>query len=464
MTNSIGEIRDASCLLVIGSNTTEAHPIIGLQVRRAVRRNGAKLIVVNPKEIDLCHVSDLWLQLRPGTDVALLNGLAHVIVTDGLWDRAFVEDRTEGFDEWWRSIENYTPSLASQITGVPSEQIEQAARVYAAAGGRTGGSSSILYTMGITQHVTGTQNVLAVANLAMLTGNIGKAASGVNPLRGQNNVQGACDMGCLPDVYTGYQKVSSEAARAKFETAWGCHLPSDPGKTIPEMLEAAEDRTIKAMYIVGENPVVSDPNSNHTRRVLESLEFLVVQDIFLTETAQLADVVLPGASFAEKDGTFTNTERRIQRVRRAIHPVGDSRADWEVVQEVAIRTSEKIGGAAKGLANGFRQPGPAEIMREVASTTPSYAGVSFERLENDGLQWPVPTTEHPGTPYLHVGSFARGKGLFSPVQYVPAAEITRRRVSARTHHGTQAPTISHRLYDQASRGSERYPGPRVHTG
>jgi formate dehydrogenase alpha subunit len=423
MTNSIDEVQDAACLLVVGSNTTEAHPIIGLQVRKAVREKGAKLIVVNPKEIDLCRLAELWLRLRPGTDLALLNGLAHVILREGLQDSAFIEERTEGFEEWRETVERYNPDLVSKITGVPAEQIEQAARMYATAGGRPGGASSILYTMGVTQHTSGTDNVKAVANLAMLTGNLGKPSSGVNPLRGQSNVQGACDVGALPDVYTGYQKVAQESARAKFEDAWGCELPSEPGKTIPEMVDAIESGRIKAMYIVGENPLISDPDINHLRRALESLEFLVVQDIFLTETAQLADVVLPGVSFAEKDGTVTNTERRVQRVRKAIDPIGESRPDWQIVQEVASRTARKIGGDTARLADGFRQAGPAEVMEEIARLTPSYAGVSFERLETGGLQWPVPTPEHPGTAILHVGKFARGNGLFSSVEYLPPAEL-----------------------------------------
>jgi predicted molibdopterin-dependent oxidoreductase YjgC len=423
MTNSIGEIQDAACLLVIGSNTTEAHPVIGSQVRKAVRERGAKLIVANPKEIDLCRIADVWLRLRPGTDVALLNGLADVILRDGLHDSSFVEERTEGFDAWQQAVQQYDPIRVSQITGVAPEQIEEAARMYATAGGRPGGASSILYTMGVTQHVAGTNNVLAVANLAMVTGFIGKPSSGVNPLRGQNNVQGACDMGCLPNVYTGYQAVASEASRAKFQAAWRCDLPAEPGRTVPEILQAIEEGEIRALYILGENPVVSDPDANHTRRVLESLEFLVVQDIFLTETAQLADVVLPGTSFAEKDGTFTNTERRIQRVRRAIDPVGSARPDWQVIQEVGRRTARKIGDGAEKLAEGFRAGSPAEVMKEIASLTPSYGGVSHKRLGAGGLQWPVPTLDHPGTPRLHEERFTRGKGLFSPVEYTPPAEM-----------------------------------------
>jgi formate dehydrogenase alpha subunit len=423
MTNTIGEISDASCLLVVGSNTTDAHPIIGLQVRKAVRQNGAKLIVINPREIDLCRLADLWLRLLPGTDVALLNGMAHVILREGLADTTFVEERTEGFDEWRQAVEVYTPALVSRITGVDEEQITLAARMYATAGGRPGGASSILYTMGITQHTTGTDNVKGIANLAMVTGNVGKPSSGVNPLRGQSNVQGACDMGCLPDVYTGYQKVSLANARAKFEDSWGCVLPSDPGKTMPEMVDAIEAGQIKAMYIMGENPLVSDPDINHLREVIGKLEFLVVQDVFLTETARLADVVLPGASFAEKDGTFTNTERRVQRVRKAIAPVGKAKADWEILEEVARRTARKIGGAVAKVAEGFEHSGPSGIMVEIAGVTPSYAGIRFELIEGGGLQWPVPSLGHPGTSILHVGQFARGKGLFSPVAYLPPAEL-----------------------------------------
>ena len=423
MTNSISEIQDTACLFVIGSNTTETHPVIGLQVRKAVREKGARLIVANPKEIDLCRLADVWLRLRPGTDLALLNGLAHVILRDGLEDTSFIFERTEGYDAWRESVQKYTPELVSKITGVPVGQIELAARMYATAGGREGGASAILYTMGITQHVTGTDNVEAIANLAMLTGNVGKPFAGVDPLRGQSNVQGACDVGALPDVYTGYQKVAAEAARTKFEAAWGCQLPSLPGKTMPEIVKAAEDGQIKALYIMGENPLLSDPDINHLEHVLKSLEFMVVQDIFLTETGKLADVVLPGASSAEKDGTFTNTERRVQRVRKAINPVGESRADWEIVQELAQRTAKKIGGQTEALAEGFKQASPAEVMDEIASVTPSYAGISFERLDNGGLQWPVPAADHPETPILHVGKFSRGKGMFTPVEYMEAAEL-----------------------------------------
>ncbi len=388
-----------------------------------MRQKGAKLIVANPREIDLCRIADLWLRLRPGTDLALLNGLAHVILRDGLEDAAFVRGRTEGFDTWRESVEKYSPELVSKITGVPAEQIEQAARMYATSGGRQGGASSILYTMGITQHTTGTDNVKAIANLAMLTGNLGKPSAGVNPLRGQNNVQGACDMGALPDVYSGYQKVAVESARSKFEQAWGCALPSEPGRTMPEMVRAIEAGQVKAMYVLGENPILSDPDINHLRHALESLEFLVVQDVFLTETASLADVVLPGTTFAEKDGTFTNTERRVQRVRKAINPVGESRPDWVVIEEVARRTALKIGGPTERLAQGFQHADPAEVMKEISSVTPSYAGISFERLENGGLQWPVPAPDHVGTPILHAGKFVRGKGLFSPVEHLDAAEL-----------------------------------------
>lgn len=437
MTNSIDEIQDAACLLVIGSNTTEAHPVIGLQLRKAVRQNGAKLIVANPKEIDLCRIAGLWLRLRPGTDAALLNGLAHVILRDGLQDTAFIEERTEGFEAWRKTVSKYTPELVSKITGVPAEQIEEAARLYATGGQRAASSeqraegleqssrlpSAIIYTMGITQHTTGTDNVKAIANLAMLTGNLGKRSSGVNPLRGQSNVQGACDMGALPDVYTGYQKVANPEAREKFERAWGCKLPSEAGKTMPEIVEAIGAGQIKAMYIMGENPLLSDADVNHLEHALKSLDFLVVQDIFLTETARMADVVLPGTSFAEKDGTFSNTERRVQRVRRAINPVGESRPDWQIVQEVARRTAEKIGGEAASLSEGFKQESPAQVMDEIASVTPSYAGIGFGRLENGGLQWPVPNAGHPGTPILHVGKFTRGKGMFSPVEYLAPAEM-----------------------------------------
>ena len=407
MTNSINEFRDAGCVLAIGTNTTEAHPIISQEIKRAVN-NGGKLIVANPREIDMVRWAHLWLRQRPGSDVALLMGMMKVIVDEELADQAFIEERCENFDEFKKSLKEFGLDFVAKTTGVPKDKIVEAARIYA-----TERPSAILYAMGITQHTHGTDNVIATANLAMLTGNVGKAAVGVNPLMGQNNVQGACDMGALPNVYTDYQAVTDADARKKFEAAWGARLPDKPGLTITEIVNAADSKKIKAIYIIGENPLLSEPNITHAKEALEKLEFLVVQDIFLTETAELADVVLPGVSFAEKDGTFTNTERRVQRVRKAIEPIGDSRPDWQITCQLG----QKMGNG------GFDFASPAQIMDEIALLTPSYGGISYRRLEEGGLQWPCPTPEHPGTPILHTQQFTRGKGRFIPLEYRPPMEL-----------------------------------------
>ncbi len=407
MTNPIQDIRNASCVFLIGSNPTENHPIVGLEIKKA-KSNGAALIVANPRRIPLCDLADLWLRHRPGTDVALLLGMARVIVDEGLADLEFIRERCEGYEEFLASLSGFSLEEAASLTGVPAQDIAQAARTYARRK-----PASIVYAMGITQHAHGTDNVLALANLAMLTGNVGKPSSGVNPLRGQNNVQGACDMGALPNVLTGYQPVADPAVREKFARAWGAEVPAEPGLTVTEMFGAALEGRLKAMYIVGENPLLSDPDADHVRAALEKLEFLVVQDIFLSETAALAHVVLPAASFAEKDGTFTNTERRVQRVRKALTPPGKARTDLEIVCQLA----RKMG------APGFDYQGPAEVMEEIARLTPSYGGITFARLEQGGLQWPCPSADHPGTARLHEAAFTRGKGKFHPVRYTPPAEL-----------------------------------------
>ncbi len=407
MTNSICEISGASCIFAIGTNTTEAHPVIGFEVKKAVRQ-GAKLIVANPREIELCRHAYLWLRQNPGTDVALLNGMARVIVDEGLYDDSFMAERCENCEAFKESLKDYDLEAVEKITGVPREKIAEAARIYA-----TEKPASILYSMGITQHSHGTDNVIATANLAMLTGNVGQASSGVNPLRGQNNVQGACDMGALPNVYPGYQGVADQALREKFEAAWGCNLNPLPGLTVTEVIPAVGEGKIKGLYIVGENPAMSDPDAGHAQKALADMEFLVVQDIFLSETARLADVVLPGVSFAEKDGTFTNTERRVQRVRKAVEPAGDCRLDWMITCQIA----RKMG------AKGFDFEGPSQIMDEIASVSPAYGGISYGRLEEVGLQWPCPTPDHPGTPILHSQFFTRGKGNFVPVEYKPSMEL-----------------------------------------
>jgi len=410
MTNSIPEFEtDTNCFLIIGSNTTEAHPLIASRVMQAKER-GAQVIVVDPRWTQIARLSDLYLQPRPGVDVAVLNGLMHVIIEEGLADNAYIAERTEGYDALKGVVSAYAPEQVERISGIPADDLRCAARKYA-----TVKPAAILYTMGITQHATGTNNVKSCANLAMLTGNVGVAGGGVNPLRGQNNVQGACDVGGLPNVYPGYQAVTIPAIREKFEQAWGVTgLDDQVGLTVTEMTDAAGDGRIRALYVMGENPMVADPNTAHVRHALERVEFLVVQDIFMTETAELADVILPGVSFAEKEGTFTGTDRRVQLVRQAIEPIGQGRADWQIICDLA----HKMGAA------GFDFASAGEILREIAAVTPSYGGISVDRLEKLGyLQWPCPNAEHPGTPYLHKGRFAGGLGKFSPIEYQASVEL-----------------------------------------
>jgi len=409
MTNSIPEVSEAECILITGSNTIEQHPLIGTRVL-AAKEKGATLIIVDPRETLLSDHADFFLRQRPGTDVAWLNGFMNVIVEEGLHDRDFIAERTDGFDELAQTVAGYTPEKVEAVTGIPADDLRQAARAYAKAG-----SASILYSMGITQHTSGTDNVKATANLAMLTGNIGKASSGVNPLRGQNNVQGACDMGALPNVYSGYQKVTDADMRAKFEAAWGGTLPADNGLTLMEMMNAAADGQLRAMYIMGENPMVSDPDVNHVRQALEALDLLVVQDIFMTETAELADVVLPSTCYAEKDGTFTNTDRTVLRVRKAVDPPGEARPDWRIICDIADRLG----------VEGFSYDGPEGIAREIAQFTPSYGGISYDRLDcGEVLAWPCPDADSVGTPFLHEGTFTRGRGVFHPAEHRAPAEET----------------------------------------
>jgi len=409
MTNPIEDIGGAATIFAIGTNTTVAHPVLALQVKRAVKA-GAKLIVANPKEIDLVGHAALFLQNQPGTDVALLQGIMKVIVDEGWVDMPFVEERCTGFDALKESLAAVSLDQVVETTRVPREKIVEAARLFA-----TNKPTSTLFAMGITQHTHGTDNVLAIANLAMMTGNIGKRSAGVNPLRGQNNVQGACDMGGLPNVYPGYQRVDDPQMQAKFEEAWGCKLSGSPGLCLTEIFPAIDKGQVKALYMVGENPVLSDADATHVKEAIGKLDFLVCQDIFLSETAQLADVVLPAASFAEKDGTFTNTERRVQRIHKAIEPVGDAKPDWWITCEIAKRLGAK----------GFDFSDPTDIMTEIASVTPSYGGISYDRLEEGGLIWPCPTPDHPGTPMLHGERFATkdGKGHFTPVEYRPSDEL-----------------------------------------
>jgi formate dehydrogenase alpha subunit len=409
MTNSISEIGEAACIFAIGSNTTAAHPIIGRRINRAVR-NGAKLIAADPRRTVLRMMADIWMGHQPGTDVALLNAIARVIIKKKLFDASFVKDRCEGFEAFAAAVMECDLALAEQITSVPAAKIVEAARMYASISPAT-----ILYAMGITQHSHGTNNVKAVANLALLTGNIGKPSSGVNPLRGQNNVQGACDMGALPNVFPGYQKVEDPEIRKKFEKAWGCRLNPSPGLTLTELFEAVHSGKVKALYVMGENPVITEADTSSVEEAISRLELLVVQDLFLTETAQLADVILPAASFAEKDGTFTNTERRVQRVCKAIEPLHDSCPDWMIICDIAKNMGAK----------GFDFSSPEEIMEEIRQVTPSYSGITYERIDKVGLQWPCPDINHPGTPFLYAKKFntPSGRGQFTPISYAPPAEV-----------------------------------------
>ena len=409
MTNSIDDLTsDAEVIFIIGSNTTEAHPVIGMKIKQAVTTGKSKLIVADPRKIELVDYSEIYLQQKPGSDVALINALMKVILDENLHDEKFIKERTEGFDEFKKGLEDTPLDVLCKIANVDIEEVKKAAHMYA-----TAKTASIVYSMGITQHTTGTDNVLSLANLAMLAGQIGRPGAGVNPLRGQNNVQGACDLGGLPNVYPGYQKVTEPEVKAKFEKLWNVsNLDDKNGLTIVEIMNAAYNGDIRGIYIMGENPVISDPNVNHVREALDKLEFLVVQDIFLTETAKFADVVLPGVSFAEKNGTFTNTERRVQRVRKAIEPIGDRKDDWIILQEFLKRFD---------VSADYKHP--SEIMDEIASVSPIYAGISFDRVEDIGLQWPCKDKEHPGTTILHQEEFSRGKGKFHTIGYIDPAEL-----------------------------------------
>jgi formate dehydrogenase alpha subunit len=408
MTNTIADIEEADVILITGSNTTENHPVLSSVVKRAVTAKGTKLIVVDPRRIRITRYAAKWLRQNLGSDVAWINGLMHVIIKEGLHDKEFIENRTEGFDELQKVVEKFTPDRVEQITGIPAQEIIDAARLYAKAD-----RGCILYCMGITQHTTGTDNVKSLANLAMLCGNMGIAGGGVNPLRGQNNVQGACDMGGLPDVYSGYQKVIDPDARQRMAEAWNVDtLPDQPGMKATQMIPAAHDGSLKALYVIGENPLISDPDVNHAEKSLNNLDFLVVQDIFLTETAALADVILPTSCYAEKDGTFANSERRVQRVRKAVDPPGQAWDDWKICSEIATRL---------GYPMAYNKS--QQIMEELSKVTPSYAGISYERIEYEGLHWPCPTAEHPGTPILHSEQFTRGKGLFHAIDYIEPAEL-----------------------------------------
>jgi formate dehydrogenase major subunit/formate dehydrogenase alpha subunit len=407
MTNSITDLEEAECFLITGTNTTENHPVISTFVKRAVTQRGAKLILADPRNIELSKFATVWLRQKPGTDVAWINGLMNVIISEGLLNEKFVSERTENFEALKATVSKYTPEYVEKISGIPAEDLKKAARLYAKSK-----ASAILYAMGITQHINGTDNVKSLANLSMLTGQIGRPGTGVNPLRGQNNVQGACDMACLPGNLPAYKKVTEAADRKPFEEAWGVTLPEKPGLTIPKVIDAAGDGSLKALYVMGENPMMSDPDVDHVEKSLKNLDLLVVQDIFLTETGNLADVVLPTASWGEKEGTYTNTERRVQLIRKAVNSPGEAKPDWEIITLLA----NKLGADWKYAA-------AEDVFEEARKVTVSYAGITYSRIEKEGIAWPCPNTEHPGTPVLHSAAFTRGKGLFSVCEHIDPAEL-----------------------------------------
>jgi formate dehydrogenase major subunit len=408
MTNPIPDVAGSRCIFIIGSNLAENHPVISRWVHRA-KDAGAVVIVADPRMTHTSWIADIFLQLAPGTDVALLNGMAHAIIKEGLLDREYIAKNTKGFEALAESVRDFTPEKAAEITGVPAGEIVRAARAYASSP-----ASSILYSMGITQHTTGTDNVQAVSNLALICGHLGRPGTGVMPLRGQNNVQGACDMGALAEFYPGYRKADDPETIKYFSSAWGAgSLPTGPGLTATEMIDAAASEDVRAMYIVGEDPANSDPGSRHVREALEGLDFLVVQDVFMTATAQAAALVLPGAVWAEKEGSFTNTERRVQWSSKAVDPPGSALSDLDIVCRVA-----------RSLGLDFDYHDAASVLAEINRTVPQYAGITRERLENGGLIWPCPTADHPGTPILHSSGFklADGRAAIVPVPYRPAAE------------------------------------------
>ena len=409
MTNSIDDIAEAKAFFIIGSNTTETHPVIGYRIRRAVK-NGAKLIIADPRRIKLADFADIFLQLRPGTNAALIQGIAKVILEEKLYDEAFIKVRTEGFEEYSEQIRKVDLNEMAEITGVPAEKIAEAARMYA-----ENDPAAILYTMGITQHSSGTENVMALAGLATLTGNLGKRGAGVNPLRGQNNVQGACDVGALPNVFPGYQAVSESEANKKFSEAYGTKIPDSPGIPMTKMFTAALEGKVKGFYIMGENPVMSEANIGKICKAFGNMDLVIVQDIFLTETAEYADVVLPAASFAEKDGTFVNTERRVQMVRKAINAPGEAKSDLEILSSLG----QKLG------LKGFDYDRASAVMAEIGELNPKWKGINYERLEEKGICWPCPDVDHPGTPILYLDKFLRGneKAVFKAVNYRPSDEM-----------------------------------------
>lgn len=417
MSNSIAEMENLDTFIVTGSNTTETHPVISLFLKKAVRKNGAKLIVIDPRQIELTDFATLWLRQKPGTDVAVYQAMANVVVTEKLYNREFIEERTEGFDDYIESLEHCTPEWGEEITGIPADDIRKAARMYASAD-----RAAVYWGMGISQSVHGTDNTLSITNLALMCGHAGKPGTGLNPLRGQNNVQGCSDSGGLPNVYTAYQSVSDPDVKQKFESAWHTDLSGEAGLTVTEMVDGALTGQIKAMVVMGENPMMSEPNLSHAQHAIEALDLLVCIDIFMNETGEMADVILPSASFAEKDGTFTNSDRRIQRVRQALPAVGDSKPDWQIVCELAKRMQIQLGFA---VTAGFDYENVEEIWEEMRQLTPPFYGITYDRIDREGgVHWPCPSLDHPGTPYLFEDGFPRGRGKFWELEFGSDSEHT----------------------------------------
>jgi len=433
MTNDIAGIKKADVILIIGSDTSAAHPVISARIKQAVREGKSKLIVIDPKKIVMADYAEIYAAHRPGSDVAVLNCMMHEILKNGWEDKEYIKNRLEGFDEFKAEVmkDKYSPENVEKLSNIPAETLRQISELFGKAK-----TASLYYAMGITQHTTGTDNVWSTANLQMICGNLGVEGGGVNPLRGQSNVQGACDMGGLPNVYPGYQKVVDEKAQAKFEKAWNCKLDNKVGITVTEIFDAMYDGTLKGLYVMGENPYLSDPDQNHIIKAMERVDFMVVQDMFITETAEYADVILPAAAFAEKDGHFTNTERRVQRINKIIEPPKGVITDWEIIQLIA-----------NAMGSDWNYKSVRDITKEINELTPQYAGITWERVGRFGLQWPCPNEEHPGTPYLHKGKFARGKGLLRPIPFKEPDELpdeeyplilTTGRVLQQFHTGTMS--------------------------
>jgi formate dehydrogenase alpha subunit len=418
MSNTAAEVIHNDVFIVTGSNTSETHPIIAIQMKAAVEKYGAKLIVVDPRRIEMVNYAALWLPEKPGTDVPVFSAMAHVIIKEKLYNQQFIQERTEGFDEFAQSMEKFTPEYAEAISGVDRDLIIAAARMYA-----TAKNAAIYWALGIPEHSHGTDNAMSLIHLALLTGHIGREGTGLNPLRGQNNVQGASDSGAMPWHYPGYMRVDDPANAEKWEKAWQIEpggLNQQPGLTTTEIMSAVGPGGVRALYIMGENPMMSEPNLNHTRRKMEQLEFLVAQDLFINESGAFADVFLPATSWAEKEGTFTNTDRRVQRVRQALPPRGESRPDWQILCDLALRIEARLGRPASA---GWDYSHPAQVLDEMGGVVPDYAGVKYYRIEHEGLQVPVWDDQHPGTPYLFTESFPRGRGKFHPLEYRPAVEM-----------------------------------------